>query len=125
MVPSENKYLFNGKELQEEQLGGVNLDWYDYMVNFFIPNRRYFHIFMDGKINCKVMTEIKKILQLSVEERIHLVQTIWDSIAVDTEATQVSKEHKLILDKRLKAHKDNPIEVVKWNDVKKAAKNIL
>lgn len=101
------------------------LDWYDYGVNLFIPNRRYFHIFMGGKINCEVMTEIKKILQLSVEERIHLVQTIWDSIAVDTEATQVSKEHKLILDKRLKAHKENPIEVVKWNDVKKAAKNIL
>ena len=28
--PNENKYLFNSKELQDEQLGGVNLDWYDY-----------------------------------------------------------------------------------------------
>ncbi len=26
----DNKYLYNGKELQDEQLGGVNLDWYDY-----------------------------------------------------------------------------------------------
>lgn len=24
------KYLYNGKELQDEQLGGVNLDWDDY-----------------------------------------------------------------------------------------------
>ncbi len=27
---SENKYLYNGKELQDESLGGVNLDLYDY-----------------------------------------------------------------------------------------------
>ena len=71
------------------------------------------------------MTEIKKILQLSVEERIHLVQTIWDSIAVDTEATRVSDEHKLILDKRLKAHSKDPSEVVSWNEVKKSARKIL
>lgn len=25
-----NKYLYNGKELQDEALGGVSLDWYDY-----------------------------------------------------------------------------------------------
>ena len=105
--------------------GSVNLDLDDYWVNLFLPIRRYFHIFMGGEINCAIMTDIKKILQLSVEERIHLVQTIWDSIAVDTEATQLSKEHQLILDKRLKAHKDNQTEVVEWNDVKKAAKNIL
>jgi hypothetical protein len=27
---NDNKYLYNGKELQDEQLGGVNLDWNDY-----------------------------------------------------------------------------------------------
>lgn len=25
----EYKYLYNGKELQDELLGGVNLDWYE------------------------------------------------------------------------------------------------
>lgn len=29
MSHRENKYLYNGKELQDEMLGSVNLDWYD------------------------------------------------------------------------------------------------
>jgi RHS repeat-associated protein len=37
MVPSENKYLFNSKELQDEQLGGVNLDWYDFNFRMYDP----------------------------------------------------------------------------------------
>jgi len=42
-VPSENKYLYNGKELQDEQLGGVNLDWYDYGARFYDPALGRFH----------------------------------------------------------------------------------
>jgi RHS repeat-associated protein len=30
-------YLYNGKELQDESLGGVNLDWYDYGSRFLDP----------------------------------------------------------------------------------------
>ena len=71
------------------------------------------------------MTEIKKILQLSVDERIHLVQTIWDSIADDTEISPLSDQHKMILDERLKAHSDDPNDIVGWDEVKKAAKKVL
>lgn len=71
------------------------------------------------------MTEIKNILKLSVNERIQLVQTIWDSIATDTEGSQISEEHKKILDERLEAHKNNPNDVVSWNEVKKSVKKIL
>ncbi len=71
------------------------------------------------------MTEIKDILKLSIDERIHLVQTIWDSIAADTELTEISEEHKKILNERLEAHKNNPKDIVSWEEVKKSVKKIL
>ena len=32
-----NKNLYNGKELQDDELGGVKLDWYDYSARFYDP----------------------------------------------------------------------------------------
>ncbi len=71
------------------------------------------------------MTEIKDILKLSIDERIHLVQTIWDSIASDTEESEISEEHKKILDERIEAHVKDPKAVVSWDEVKKSVKKIL
>jgi len=71
------------------------------------------------------MTEIKDILKLSINDRIHLVQTIWDSIAVDTEASVISKEHIAILDERLQRHKDQPNDIVSWEELKESVKKIL
>jgi putative addiction module component (TIGR02574 family) len=71
------------------------------------------------------MTEIKDILKLSVEERLHLVQTIWDSISGEAEESPVSDGHMAILNERLESYKKNPGNNVSWEEVKESAKKIL
>lgn len=71
------------------------------------------------------MTEIKDILKMSVNDRIHLVQTIWDSISEDTENQSISDHHKMILDERLTAHEKNPNDVISWEVLKDNVSKIL
>ena len=53
--------------------------------------------------------------RLSVEERISLVEEIWDSIADDSPLTDAQR---LELDRRLQDHETNPDDVVSWEVVK-------
>ena len=47
-------------------------------------------------------------LELSVPERIQLVEDIWDTISNEPEAVQLSDEEKKIIDERLEAYHRNP-----------------
>ena len=64
-----------------------------------------------GKIS---LAEIK---EMSVEERIELVQVIWDSIAEAADESEISPELAQELDRRLEAYNCNPDAVSDWNDV--------
>lgn len=64
-------------------------------------------------------TELKDILELSVAERIQLVEDIWDSIAAFPESLSLTEDERRELDRRLEAYARNPDEGVPWDELKK------
>ncbi len=63
-------------------------------------------------------TKAADILGLSVEERIQIVEDIWDSIAAVPEAVPLSEEEKRELDRRLEAYHRNPDAGSPWSIVR-------
>jgi putative addiction module component (TIGR02574 family) len=59
------------------------------------------------------------IANMPVEDRLQLVEDIWDSIAELPEAVEIPEWHKLELEKRLKAYHKNPDAGSPWSEVKK------
>ena len=59
--------------------------------------------------------------RLSVEERLTLVQELWDSIATEVEAAPLSEAQKQEDDRRLAAHRANPRSAIPWEVVKSQA----
>ena len=53
--------------------------------------------------------------RLSVEERLALVEELWDSIAAVTPLTDAQRAE---LDRRLADHEAHPDDVVSWEEVK-------
>jgi len=56
--------------------------------------------------------------RLSVEERLALVEDLWDSIAGENAAASLNDAQRAELDRRLADHEANPNNVVAWEDVK-------
>ena len=63
--------------------------------------------------------------QLGVEERLTLVQQIWDSIAEDSAALPLTTEQREELERRLAAHAANPEDVVPWSEVRESLSKLL
>lgn len=58
---------------------------------------------------------------LSVDERIQLVQAIWDGIAAEQAQPVLTDAQKQELDRRLAAHEAHPHDAIPWEDVKARA----
>jgi len=66
---------------------------------------------------------IADILKLPVQERIHLVELIWDSVAAVPEAVVVSPALKAELEARLAEFEANPEAGYSWDQVKSSLKD--
>ncbi|MBK9253503.1 MAG: addiction module protein [Proteobacteria bacterium] len=53
--------------------------------------------------------------RLSVEDRLKLVEEIWDSIATDSTALPLTPDQRQELERRVAARKANPEEAVPWS----------
>jgi putative addiction module component (TIGR02574 family) len=60
-----------------------------------------------------------EIAAMPIQQRIQLVEDIWDSIADMPDAVEIPEWHKQELEKRLEAYHANPGEGSPWQDVKK------
>ena len=58
----------------------------------------------------------EEILELSTEERLHLIETLWDSLPPHD--VPVPDWHKEVLEERLEDHRLNPDDSVSWEEVK-------
>ena len=56
--------------------------------------------------------------KLSIEERLQLVEDIWDSITRDTEALRLSDAQKAELDRRLDQYRQDPESAISWEQIR-------
>ncbi|MGB3311340.1 MAG: addiction module protein [Nodosilinea sp.] len=67
-----------------------------------------------------IAATLSEINALSLEDRIHLVQAIWDSIAAEQAHPDLTDAQKQELDRRIDAYDTDPQNVLTWNEVKAA-----
>lgn len=62
--------------------------------------------------------QLQAILSLDVEERLRIVQLIWDSIADDPGAVPLTSAERALLDQRIAEDDADPGDVVTWQQAK-------
>lgn len=79
----------------------------------------YGSVFPEKEYNVHMSSiSISAILELPVQERIRLVELIWDSVAAVPEAVEISPELKAELEARLAEFEANPEAGYSWDQVK-------
>ncbi len=69
-----------------------------------------------------IATTLNEITALSVEERIVLVQAIWDSIAAEQAYPNLTEAQKDELDRRIDHYKNDPDNILTWGEIKASVK---
>jgi putative addiction module component (TIGR02574 family) len=63
--------------------------------------------------------------RLRLEERLSLVEELWDSIAADSEAVPLTGPQRVELDRRLADHEADPTDVTSWDEVRSSVNDQL
>jgi len=63
-------------------------------------------------------SQLTDLAQLSIAERIILVEQIWDSIASEQAVVPLTPAQEAELDRRLEAHRRSPNQGASWEEVK-------
>ncbi len=66
-------------------------------------------------------TTLAEIASLSVDDRIRLVEAIWDGIVAETGQPGVTEAQQRELERRLAAHRAAPQDAIPWEEVKAQA----
>lgn len=69
-----------------------------------------------------ITATLNAITALSVEDRIRLVQSIWDTIAAEQAYPELTDVQKQELDRRITDSESNPDNVMTWEEIKASLK---
>ena len=64
------------------------------------------------------MKHLSDLLELPVDQRLQLVEAIWDSLTEVPEAVPISDDVREELDRRLAAYYDDPSSAQPWSKIK-------
>jgi putative addiction module component (TIGR02574 family) len=62
---------------------------------------------------------LSQALKLTVEERLELVEEIWDSIAADAQLLPLTDSERTELDRRVEAYHRDPSDTVSWDELER------
>jgi putative addiction module component (TIGR02574 family) len=62
--------------------------------------------------------DLSELLQLPADQRLQLVEAIWDSLVEIPEAVPISDDVREELDRRLAAYYDDPSSARPWHEIK-------
>jgi putative addiction module component (TIGR02574 family) len=65
-----------------------------------------------------MVTDLKKIMELSVQEKILLMEALWDSLENKEKYYTLNEDQQKNLEERIEEYKKNPSNVLTWSEIK-------
>lgn len=78
----------------------------------FTGRRQYGHV--RGDVGMDTQQIVEAFRRLPADERVRLVEELWDEVARDFERLPLSEAQQHLLDERIRQHQENPADVQDW-----------